>query len=416
MPTFLIQLGHSPDISFAEIVAVNQRMGEPLQALSCHSGACFADAESEADVRTVCEELGGSVRFGECLLTADWSSSNEWPDHLEQTPRFQEALSEHERPVLGFSLFGDPSPLGGKKKVYGYLHDAAGRVKERLQAVKSSCRFVLPDPDGDGWTLTGAQVERNSLFKRGGELLLHADPEIGLTAALTCWQQDYEGFSHRDYGRPQRDARSGMLPPKLARMMLNLARTQETKSVIDPFCGSGGVLMEAALMGLTAVGIDRSDKAVNDAVANGEWLLSKFGLGAAPRAIQGDVRELRTRVEPLYFDACVSEPDLGPPLRRPLSESACAENINKLTELYRRALSEIRIVVKPGARVVFILPRFAVEGKAEAARINLLGDMKLMGYTLLDAMNGFQPSNARATLIYSRPKQFVQREIFVLQA
>ncbi|MBZ0258632.1 hypothetical protein K8I31_21375, partial [bacterium] len=279
-----------------------------------------------------------------------------------------------------------------------------------------STRFVLPDPQGDSLVLSGAQVDKNRLFKRGGEWFLHSDAERGLTLAQTKWLQDYQAFSNRDYGRPQRDARSGMLPPKLARMMLNLARTPDAETVLEPFCGSGGVLMEAALMGLHAAGVDNSPKAIQDAAANGEWLQTRFGLGEPPHVIEGDAHKLHEMFEPLLFDACVSEPDLGPPLRRPLAEDKFGDVVSKMGAFYIRALAEIRTVVRPGARVVFILPRYAVQGRKDNVKINILGDIRLMGYTILDPGNGFRPATGRATLLYSRPKQFVQREIFVLQA
>ncbi|MBI1389698.1 MAG: methyltransferase domain-containing protein [bacterium] len=418
MPTYLFQLGRAAELSTAEIIAVNQRMGSPLSRLEPRGEALLADADSDAPVRALCEELGGTVRFAEtgAQLAPDAFSPEALAERLFDSETFSFLKESGDKTVFGLSLFGDTEPLGGKRKVHGLLHDAAAAIKTRMQETGGSVRFVLPESEGDSWLLTGAQVDRNNLFKRGGEILIHASAEKGFTLARTAWLQDYEAFSTRDYGRPERDARSGMLPPKLARMMLNLARTAETRTVLDPFCGSGGVLMEAALMGLTPVGIDLSEKAVNDAIANGQWLQKRFGLGNSPKVILGDARTLHKLAEPLYFDACVSEPDLGPPLRRPLQAEKFRDVSNKLSDLYRRALAEMRTVTRPGGRVVFIIPRFALEDRDEPGRINLLGDIRLMGYTPLDPLNGFEPASGRASLLYYRPKQFVQREIFVLRA
>lgn len=417
MPIYLIQLGRNTDLSSAEITAVNLRMGSPMRIQERRNDAVFAEAEDEATVRSLCEQLGGSIRFAECLshLSNDAVTPQSLAHEIMQSPTLS-TDEPHEKVVFGFSLMGDTSQWGGKRKVYGLMHDAAGALKQILAEREISTRFVLPDPQGDNLILSGAQVDKNRLFKRGGEWLLHSDAERGLTITQTKWLQDYQAFSNRDYGRPQRDAKSGMLPPKLARMMLNLARTPETETILDPFCGSGGVLMEAALMGLHAAGVDKSPKAIQDAAANGEWLQTRFGLGEPPHVIEGDAHKLHELFEPLFFDACVSEPDLGPPLRKPLAEDKYSDVVSKMGAFYTRALAEIRTVVRPGARVVFILPRFAVQGKKDHVKINILGDIRLMGYTILDPGNGFRPATGRATLIYSRPKQFVQREIFVLQA
>ena len=44
------------------------------------------------------------------------------------------------------------------------------------------------------------------------------------------------------------------LNPKLARALINLCRAE--KEVMDPFCGAGGILIEAGLMGLKSIGYD----------------------------------------------------------------------------------------------------------------------------------------------------------------
>ncbi|MFQ6077015.1 MAG: DNA methyltransferase, partial [Candidatus Bathyarchaeia archaeon] len=46
------------------------------------------------------------------------------------------------------------------------------------------------------------------------------------------------------------------LMPKLARCMVNLARPRRGDSVLDPFCGTGSLLIEAGLMGMKALGSD----------------------------------------------------------------------------------------------------------------------------------------------------------------
>ena len=84
--------------------------------------------------------------------------------------------------------------------------------------------------------------------------------------------QDIESYTKRDRERPKRDAKVGMLPPKLAQIIINLAAGQlpEEKlqnicdiplgepiprrllgqTVLDPFCGTGVILQEASADGL----------------------------------------------------------------------------------------------------------------------------------------------------------------------
>ncbi|ODS41886.1 MAG: hypothetical protein MSIBF_00545 [Candidatus Altiarchaeales archaeon IMC4] len=44
--------------------------------------------------------------------------------------------------------------------------------------------------------------------------------------------------------------------PKLARCLVNLARVKKGDTVLDPFCGTGGILIEAGLMGMKPIGIE----------------------------------------------------------------------------------------------------------------------------------------------------------------
>ncbi|ENN96640.1 putative RNA methylase [Methanocaldococcus villosus KIN24-T80] len=61
----------------------------------------------------------------------------------------------------------------------------------------------------------------------------------------------YENRPHlRKYFHP------GSILPKLARAMVNLARVREGDIVLDPFCGTGGFLIEAGLIGAKLLGCD----------------------------------------------------------------------------------------------------------------------------------------------------------------
>jgi tRNA (guanine10-N2)-dimethyltransferase len=51
------------------------------------------------------------------------------------------------------------------------------------------------------------------------------------------------------------------LHPRIARALVNLGRCRY--EVLDPFCGTGGILLEAGLMGLTVKGLDISEEMVS---------------------------------------------------------------------------------------------------------------------------------------------------------
>jgi len=58
------------------------------------------------------------------------------------------------------------------------------------------------------------------------------------------------------------------MPPKIARCMVNLARSRVGSKFADPFCGVGGILIEAAVVGCKVVGIDASTRMLRGARRN----------------------------------------------------------------------------------------------------------------------------------------------------
>lgn len=67
----------------------------------------------------------------------------------------------------------------------------------------------------------------------------------GLNIAETVWIQNIESYSQRDMDR-DRSMVVGMMPPKIAQIMINLAtKGDKTLTLWDPFCGLGTTLIEA---------------------------------------------------------------------------------------------------------------------------------------------------------------------------
>ena len=78
------------------------------------------------------------------------------------------------------------------------------------------------------------------------------------------------------------------MSPKLARCMVNLSRVKAGQLLLDPFCGTGGILIEAGLIGCKVMGSDIYWKMKNGAAIN----LDYFGI-TDYRTFNIDVRELK---------------------------------------------------------------------------------------------------------------------------
>ena len=80
----------------------------------------------------------------------------------------------------------------------------------------------------------------------------------------------------------------GSMSPKLARCMVNLSRVKAGQLVLDPFCGTGGILIEAGLIGCKVVGSDVNWKMKNGTAINLDYCGIKDY-----RTFHLDVRELK---------------------------------------------------------------------------------------------------------------------------
>ena len=119
------------------------------------------------------------------------------------------------------------------------------------------------------------RIDKRYLANEGGTVfwLIQESPgQFRFGRSLS--QQDIEEYSDRDYGKPSRSMRRGMLPPKLAQIMLNGAKPNESDVIWDPFCGTGTVNIEAVLMGFKTLASDRDSSAIAETKENVQSLLS----------------------------------------------------------------------------------------------------------------------------------------------
>ena len=154
----------------------------------------------------------------------------------------------------------------------------------------------------------------------------------------------------------------GVLPQKLARIMCNLTGLQ-SGIIWDPFCGSGTILMEAAVLGFDVLGSDIDVNALNLANENMIWL-SKEGIikGIKYNLFQLDIynveKKVITDLRHTGINAVVCEPFMGPPQRKILSVSKANLLIENATKLYFSLFHVLNEISQKGFRVVIVLPSY----------------------------------------------------------
>lgn len=201
-------------------------------------------------------------------------------------------------------------------------------------------------------------------LKRGLEELYILQISNQLFFGWTETVQDVDAWAKRDVKKPARDRQKGMLQPKVARMMLNLALGDTPASeavVLDPFVGTGTILIEAAELGFQYVfGADFSDQAIIQANMNLSWWQKQTSNTFHYELVRKEVSHLSKRDFPQSITHVVTEPFLGK--LRPSPQQL--PNIQKgLVKLYKGMIKGWQQTLEPGTRLAILLPAWEIKGK-----------------------------------------------------
>lgn len=146
------------------------------------------------------------------------------------------------------------------------------------------------------------------------------------------------------------------LHPRYARTLVNLARVKESDRVADPFCGTGGLVLEAGLVGARVAASDLDPRMV---VGTRETLRAA---GVADARVEArDVGEL-PEFAGAPLDVVVSDPPYG---------RSSTTNREPMRALYERFLDAAHDALKPGGRLAVIFPSLELRDLA-AKRFALL--------------------------------------------
>ena len=150
---------------------------------------------------------------------------------------------------------------------------------------------------------------------------------------------------------------------------MNLARVTEKSKVLDPFCGYGTIPQEVCSLGAEAFGTDLDDYAIKAAEGNMNWFQEQFKTKCRFAFSSMNVFDLEEGFGKEFFDAVVSEANLGPPLKK-ASEDEAFGIIEELDDFYSKAFPPIASVLKKGGRLAIIFPKIRA-GKRKFFEINL---------------------------------------------
>lgn len=391
----LITLGRQPALSLAELESL---YGAPALTRAGSQSVIVDVDPAKIDFN----RLGGAIKLCQVVHILDTIQWRQIEKYLfDALPKQADQLEEGKL-QLGLSTQGFDINIR-------QLEATGLNLKKMIRKSGRSVRLV-PNKELE---LNTAQVHHNKLTSpHGWEVLIIRDYDRTIIAQ-TVQVQDIESYTYRDRERPKRDARVGMLPPKLAQIILNLAAgpTSADKSgqvVLDPFCGTGVLLQEAVLMGYMPYGTDLEQRMIDYSQQNMDWLGDKYKVDTTTTKLEKGDATNHTWQRPV--DIVAGETYLGKPFTSAPAPEPLAQTIADCNLIIKKFLKNILAQVPSGTRLCLAVPAWSTGANSKQFKsLPLIDQIDDLGYNRISFEHA-----GDTELIYHRPDQYVARQLLVI--
>ncbi|MDR0492060.1 MAG: hypothetical protein LBH74_00240 [Nitrososphaerota archaeon] len=431
MPTYIFISGKNWVLSLAELIAYFQARNIQFKIDYFSTEFFTLSFETYLDPQII-DDLGGTIKIAQVKTTLPSKTLKEAfieknkPAQKQTTQTIAassalEGMSKApDKLLFGISIYTSDNaikPLGGR--IQRFIGSA---IKGKLMAQGKKSNFMGTGQDRSEAQLSHIEVLKKNLIENQAEVLLCIGKNQTWIANTVAVHNPFE-FQKRDVYKPNQRAIFGM-PPRLARMMVNLSACTQGKTLLDAFCGVGTILQEALLEHTTVVGMDVNSWCVKASEENLEWLTEEYGIsGADFRVLQGDVERLAEKVGVESVDCVVSEPDLGPAIRETPTGAYAQRIIEKLEPLFLGFIEEAYRALRPSGRLVVVTPFIRTRSR-EAITMPIDEKLREIGfkrvYVFTDELFGSDaPEHDRlmgmASLVEIDERHKIGREIHILQ-
>lgn len=359
---YLAVLGRQPEISIAELSALFHNVRQISAQL----------ATFDSDTPPSIDRLGGTIKLAEKIAESpiDFLSSI-------NNKKIIFGLSNYNTNASARSVFAESLKL--KKILTCHGHSV------RVITAKSP---ILPTATSLHNGLSGKNPHKVELIKFNNDW----HRVIGI--------QDIDAYTARDQARPARDAKVGMLPPKLAQILINLCGPLPAGSrLLDPFCGTGVILQEALLMGYHPYGTDINPRMIEYSEKNLRWLNKKSTFVISV----GDAASF-TWEQPI--DAVACEAYLGRPMLKIPTDIELKREKQFCEEIILKFLKNLAPQIKKDTPVVIAIPAWLNDNHTYS-RLLILDLLPKLGYNV--------NNTSREGLLYHRDDQIVARDIIIMR-
>lgn len=427
MYTYGFVLGRVFTLSLAELFEVLSQQNTPVKIVDASWEVLVVETEAQLDFEKLQRQLGGIIKVVKILDTLNKREQDSINFALQNYFKPSRIKKDYLKAGNGKIQFGISVYLMDPEiKAFGEPKRLGMYIKRAMQDAGSSIRLVLPE--FNALSLASVVVTHNNLISKGAEICVFAGRDK-LYVGRTLVVQDFEDYGRRDYQRPVRDESQGMIPPKIAQIMLNLTHAASGDAILDPFCGIGTMVQEGVLLGYRMIGTDINKLAITGSEKNLEWFRNRYKIAKARYHVEAaDAREVSKILDNLirvdaikHISAIVTEGTLGPNYSKYPAPKDIDKNFHDLLELYKQSFVEFAKLLPPKGRIVMCLPAYK-KSQSEYIFFPSLDPLLALGYNIVDIIpHGiaekftFLRLTPRKTAVYDRKDQIVAREIVVFE-
>lgn len=416
---YIAILGRLPSLSLAEL----ERMYGASALTPLSATACLI-----RDTAPNVQQLGGITKTGRVALRI---RSNSWNEVSKEIVRaYVDTWRNNDgKQTLGISVYDwNISPRDIQKMGLA--------IKSSLKRHGVNVRLI-PNAESILNTAT-SHHNKLGLSPTKSELIIIKSKHTVVVAESTG-AQNITALARRDQGRPKRDAFVGMLPPKLALTMVNLSGVQRISSakppaasfsetsaaqntsdsapratrggaapaytILDPFCGTGVILQEAALRGFNVYGTDLSEKMIDYSKINLDWLAETHNTSPNVLLQQQDAITANWQSP---IDAVATETYLGQPFSAPPAPDKLIKVRRITNDIISGFLTNLAPQIASGTPLCVAVPAWR-DTSGQFSHLPLIENIGALGYLRVSLVHATEQD-----LIYYRDDQVVARQLLIL--
>lgn len=380
MQKYLFLFGRNPKLSYLEAISYLAARNIKYNPLFWFDKGATLEIEN-LNAKKVVNELAGTIKIARVLFESD---AKELEQKIMQTD-FYEGTSNK---LMYFITAYNANEM---------------RLKEILKRTFKEQRLKVVYRQPAPHTLA-------KKLKDYVDLVAIKKDKYYIAKTIAC--SDPHKFKERDEGRPFQEPEI-MSSVRLARILVNLCCIRPRATILDPFCGIGTLLQEAILLGYDVKGLELNEERVQKSIANLEWARKKYNLKSKVEVKKGDATRLSKYFEKNLIDAIVTEPELGPLLKKLPNEKEAKETCSKLQKLYEKFFSEAKHVLKHDGKIVIVIPQFRTNS-SKTFTIDMEKILQETGFKIFNITERF-PFKVSMPYLYKEKWHKIERLIYVLE-